>query len=192
MPEVVLFYSHHHEPYGYMSNFFPRPVTVHGVTSKTSEHSYQRQKFNHPIFIDQLPADIVSSVPVQALLWKAPAGTDPKTVDVSRAVMKLVGTQPTAKDAAFFARRKDLPLRPDWDAVKVGLMFEIVRAKFEQHQDLKEMLISTYPAVLQEDSPTDWFWGIGRDSKGKNMLGEILMAVRFGFMHEKGRIAAGS
>lgn len=69
-------------------------------------------------------------------------------------------------------------IRPDWQAIKVDRMRDVLRAKFSQHEDLKQNLIDTGNAVLIEDSNTDAFWGIGKKRNGKNMLGILLMQVR--------------
>jgi ribA/ribD-fused uncharacterized protein len=69
-------------------------------------------------------------------------------------------------------------MRRDWDDVKVNIMYEVVKAKFTQHEILRETLLSTGEATLVEDSPTDYFWGCGSDGTGKNMLGKVLMRVR--------------
>jgi hypothetical protein len=69
-------------------------------------------------------------------------------------------------------------MRPDWDEVKYSVMKECVMAKFLQHKDLRSQLIDTGYEELIEDSPTDYFWGCGKDGTGKNMLGKVLMEVR--------------
>ncbi|MBE6543786.1 MAG: NADAR family protein [Ruminococcaceae bacterium] len=71
-------------------------------------------------------------------------------------------------------------LRPDWENVKVGIMEEIVYAKFTQNKDLLEKLIATGDAVLEEGNNwNDLFWGVSlKTGKGKNNLGIILMKVR--------------
>jgi ribA/ribD-fused uncharacterized protein len=51
-------------------------------------------------------------------------------------------------------------------------------AKFTQHENLKKLLLDTGDAELQEDSQDDFFWGIGADGSGKNVLGKILMRIR--------------
>jgi len=71
-----------------------------------------------------------------------------------------------------------LPIRPDWNEVKDDVMRRVVKAKFEQHPDLKEMLLGTGDAVLIEHTENDRYWGDGGNGKGKNMLGKILMEVR--------------
>jgi ribA/ribD-fused uncharacterized protein len=69
-------------------------------------------------------------------------------------------------------------MRPDWDQVKYGVMLECVQAKFEQHKDLRDLLLSTGDEEIVEDSPIDSYWGCGADGKGQNNLGKILMEVR--------------
>ena len=69
-------------------------------------------------------------------------------------------------------------IRPDWQAIKVDRMRDVLRAKFNQHEDLKQRLIDTGDVVLIEDSKTDNFWGVGRYMRGQNKLGELLMQVR--------------
>lgn len=77
------------------------------------------------------------------------------------------------------AGRKVL-LRPDWEQVKVGIMEEIVRAKFMQNEDLKQQLLATGDAELEEGNTwNDTFWGVHlKNGKGQNHLGKILMKVR--------------
>lgn len=77
-------------------------------------------------------------------------------------------------------------LRPDWEDVKLGIMEELVRAKFEQNPELKEKLIATYPQRLVEGNNwNDTFWGVCR-GRGNNALGLILMAIRNEFMKNEG------
>ena len=71
-------------------------------------------------------------------------------------------------------------LRPDWEAVKVGIMEEIVRAKFTQHPELSAQLLATGDKVLVEGNHWgDTCWGVDtRTGQGENHLGKILMKVR--------------
>lgn len=69
-------------------------------------------------------------------------------------------------------------LRPDWENIKVNVMKKCVLAKFLQNHNLRFQLMQTGDEELIEDSPVDWFWGIGKDGVGKNMLGKVLMEVR--------------
>jgi len=71
-------------------------------------------------------------------------------------------------------------LRPDWEAVKVGIMEEIVRAKFMQNEDLKWRLLSTGDAYLEEGNTWhDICWGVdAKTGEGQNHPGRILMKDR--------------
>ena len=79
----------------------------------------------------------------------------------------------TAKKAG-----RRVSLRPDWEDVKVGVMREIVRAKFTQNDDLKAALRATGDAPLEEGNTWgDRTWGTV-NGKGRNLLGQILMDIR--------------
>lgn len=65
-------------------------------------------------------------------------------------------------------------IRQDWEDIKVDVMKRALRAKFTQHDDLKNLLMSTDGQTLHEKSPRDVFWGV----YGKDMLGRLLMEVR--------------
>lgn len=71
-------------------------------------------------------------------------------------------------------------LRSDWETVKLGIMEEIVRAKFTQHPELAEKLLATGDMVLVEGNRWgDTCWGVDmRTGQGENHLGKLLMKVR--------------
>ncbi len=72
-------------------------------------------------------------------------------------------------------------LRPDWEDVKYEVMLDALRAKFGNHMNLKEVLLSTGDALIYEDSPYDKVWGTGQRGgvgTGQNLLGKALMQVR--------------
>ena len=80
--------------------------------------------------------------------------------------------------AARMGRDRKKKLRRDWESVKVGVMREALVAKFEQHPELRELLLSTGDAKLVEHTERDSYWGDGGDGSGRNMLGQLLMEVR--------------
>lgn len=76
---------------------------------------------------------------------------------------------------------RSMELRPDWEQVKVPLMYEIVKAKFTQNPDLRQALIDTGDAILEEGNTWgDRVWGISPpgSGNGRNELGKILMRLR--------------
>lgn len=84
----------------------------------------------------------------------------------------------SAKEAAEMGRDRQKPLRQDWETIKDDVMREALIAKFTQHLDLKEILLSTGDALLIEHTRNDAYWGDGGDGTGQNMLGKLLMEVR--------------
>jgi hypothetical protein len=82
------------------------------------------------------------------------------------------------KDAKALGMTRSYPLRPDWEEVKDAIMLQAVTAKFETHEKLARLLLSTGERAIVENAPMDAYWGCGPDGKGQNRLGKILMAVR--------------
>jgi ribA/ribD-fused uncharacterized protein len=70
---------------------------------------------------------------------------------------------------------------PDWAQVKYDRMRRVLHAKFTQHEDLKQLLISTGNARIVEAgrvaNVVNQTWG-EVNGKGKNMLGVLLMELR--------------
>ena len=88
--------------------------------------------------------------------------------------IKFADLNPT--DARNMGRK--IPLRKDWEQVKISIMSEIVKAKFEQNPDLAQKLIDTKDTYLEEGNTWgDRTWGTV-NGNGANNLGRILMNVR--------------
>jgi len=70
---------------------------------------------------------------------------------------------------------------PEWSKIKFDRMRQVLRAKFTQHHDLRELLLSTGDARLIETGRTDnsvnRTWG-EVNGKGMNKLGVFLMELR--------------
>lgn len=84
----------------------------------------------------------------------------------------------TPSMAASIGRDRSLPLRKDWESIKLDVMRKVIRAKFTQHEDLKLTLLNTGNEELIEHTVNDKFWADGGDGKGLNWLGKILMEIR--------------
>lgn len=81
-----------------------------------------------------------------------------------------------ASDAKKLGRKVEM--REDWDIVKNRIMHDVVLAKFSQSEDLKEKLLATGDAYLEEGNTWgDRYWGTV-DGVGENQLGRTLMSVR--------------
>jgi len=70
---------------------------------------------------------------------------------------------------------------PGWSTSKFDRMRGVLRAKFTQHADLRELLLSTGDARLVEgatvDNKVNRLWG-EVNGVGRNMLGVLLMELR--------------
>jgi ribA/ribD-fused uncharacterized protein len=83
-------------------------------------------------------------------------------------------------NSAGVAKRmgRKLIIRDDWDDMKLNLMENLVREKFERSKRLADTLLATGDAELVEGNGWgDQFWGVS-GGKGHNHLGKILMQVR--------------
>lgn len=96
-----------------------------------------------------------------------------KTLD--QAQREAISCMPSPGQVKRFGRT--LTLRPDWDAVKLGVMAELVRQKF-RYPGLAAQLKATAPHDLVEGNTWgDTFWGVCK-GRGHNHLGKILMRIR--------------
>lgn len=91
---------------------------------------------------------------------------------------RKVATAKGPSAAARLGRTPHPSYRKDWDTIKDGVMLRAVRAKFAQHRDLAELLLSTGSARIIEHSSNDSYWADGGDGTGRNQLGITLMIVR--------------
>jgi ribA/ribD-fused uncharacterized protein len=97
-----------------------------------------------------------------------------KTTDMSeRRRIAAIADPAEAKRAG-----RALKYRPDWEQVKFDVMETCVRYKFTHHPELREKLLATGNATLEEGNNWgDRIWGVV-DGQGENRLGKILMKVR--------------
>lgn len=66
----------------------------------------------------------------------------------------------------------------DWRHVRIHTMYTGCYNKFLQNEEAWELLDATEDKLIVEPSQYDYFWGIGRDGRGKNIYGKTLMRVR--------------
>jgi ribA/ribD-fused uncharacterized protein len=70
-----------------------------------------------------------------------------------------------------------VPLRPDWDRLRIGVMLDLLRIKFSIPA-LRDKLLATCDAELIEGNHWgDRFWGVC-NGVGENHLGKLLMQIR--------------
>ncbi|WXW92709.1 hypothetical protein SEA_ENYGMA_262 [Streptomyces phage Enygma] len=133
----------------FLSNFYSAPVKLGNLTFKTNEAAFQAAKY------------------------KVMKGTQQEQYAYIAAILQC-GTPGETKK---LGKRVDIDL-DKWEQIKVRCMREIVRAKFDQNEELKIKLMATGAGLLVEGN--DWgdtFWG-RCNGKGGNVLGSILMELR--------------
>ncbi|MBE0548387.1 MAG: NADAR family protein [Rubrivivax sp.] len=150
---------------------YSRIIEGHYETDKTEFYNsnYRYGCFSnfsaHRVVFDQI------SWPTAEHCYQAQKFTD-------RVLWANILNQSTAKEAARLGRENGDHLRRDWNSIKISKMYEIVKAKIIQNPDVYLTLISTGDSSIVETSPTDSFWGVGPNGKGKNHLGKIIESIR--------------
>jgi ribA/ribD-fused uncharacterized protein len=153
----ILYFKRDRAAFGFLSHFEPSPIELDGERWPTVEHYYQAQKSLDPDY--------------GAAIGNA------RTPGEAKQLASVPDAKTPAAGRSWFLRTGRSP-RPDWGAVKLDIMRRADWAKFSQNPALAEKLLATGDAELVEDSPFDAFWGTGRDGKGLNWAGRILMEVR--------------
>ncbi|MEM1110398.1 MAG: NADAR family protein [Pseudomonadota bacterium] len=82
------------------------------------------------------------------------------------------------KMARKLGRNRWKKRRKDWKQVKSTVMTRGVYTKCRTHPEVAEALLATGDRQLVENSNYDYYWGCGRDRRGENMYGRVLMNVR--------------
>jgi len=85
---------------------------------------------------------------------------------------------PTPMEAANRGRNPKFPKRKDWDVVRHVYMEKALLDKYQRHEELRELLLSTGDSFIYEHTKNDCYWGDCGDRSGKNHLGLLLMKVR--------------
>lgn len=119
----------------------------------------------HPVVIDDV------TWPTSEHYFQARKFLDEADRDAVRAA-------PNGFVAAQMGRERHRSFRQDWETVRDEVMLEVLRAKFGQHDELREVLLSTQGAHLIEHTKNDRYWADGGDGTGQNMLGILLEQVR--------------
>lgn len=137
--------------FAFLSNFYAAPIVIDGETWPTTEAFFQASKYSDPKWRSKIQH----------------ATTPAKAKALGRAREGFVGSDLWV----------GCPGRP---GLRVEVMATALRAKFTQNEGLHVALLSTGARRLVEDTG-DSYWGCGRDGRGQNRLGELLMQLRDDF-----------
>lgn len=103
------------------------------------------------------------------------------------AIREQIRNAPHPDKAAKFARRRRRRVRKGWDDVKEVYMTRATYTKCRTHSDVAEALVATREKTIIETSQYDYYWGCGRDTRGRNVYGRVLTNVRQRLREEGGR-----
>ena len=100
--------------------------------------------------------------------------------------MKFEGTRLEEKirglrspeEVPYVAYKHREGVQKGWFEKRDRIMTQALRAKFEQHPELNEVLIGTDSNKLVFHSEEDPYYGDGGDGTGQNMLGTMLEELR--------------
>ena len=88
--------------------------------------------------------------------------------------------------AAKLAKANKKLVRKDWSQVRQVMMTRAIYTKCRTYQEIADLLLSTGDKHIIEATMYDYYWGVGRDGRGNNVFGKVLMAVRNKLMQELG------
>lgn len=81
-------------------------------------------------------------------------------------------------DTVKIAKKHKRQIRKDWKKIKATVMTRGLYIKCRTHEDVASALLKTEDRKIVELSHYDYFWGCGRDGRGNNTYGKILMDIR--------------
>ncbi len=105
---------------------------------------------------------------------------------------EVIRTAPHPKKARKLGRSRFKKIRKDWAKVKTVVMTRGVYIKCRTYPGIAQQLLDTDDRKLIENSQYDYYWGCGRDRRGDNHYGKVLMNVRGKLRSEDAEVEGGS
>jgi len=97
---------------------------------------------------------------------------------VDKSDQALVRDSHTPESFAKLSKRLFKKKRKDWDEVKTTVMTRALYMQCQMYPEMADALLETGDDDLVENSQYDYFWGCGRDRRGQNQYGKVLMNIR--------------
>ena len=173
--EKICFYAKK-DKYGEFSNFYQlkEPLVVNNIKYPTTEHLFQASKFDD-IEYKKLIASFNS--PAKSFILG------------KQKIVSGLTWRTDMNEHIIDALNRGVKIKSNWEEIKVGVMMNILRLKFNQDLHCKKVLLSTDNLEIVENTHRDSFWGNGGSkNNGKNMLGKCLMNLRKEIREEQNNI----
>lgn len=90
-------------------------------------------------------------------------------------------------EASKLGKSRKHQKRKNWKKNSVTYMTRGTYIKCRTHPDVAQMLLDSGDIAIKEVSQYDYFWGGGRDLRGDNEFGKLLMGIRAKLLEEKGK-----
>ncbi|WP_417226944.1 NADAR family protein [Amphritea sp.] len=91
---------------------------------------------------------------------------------------KQIRQAATPTDAVKLGKSRQHDKRKDWDKIKVTVMTRGTYIKCRTYPDIAQTLLDSGDIDIADLSQYDYFWGSGRDMRGHNAYGHMLMDIR--------------
>lgn len=138
--------------------------TVKTIDSFSGEYAWLSNFYSAPVTFDNVVYPSVEHAYQAA-----------KTLDATLR-RRFLAPDVTAGKAKRWGRA--LPIRKDWEQVKLGVMKLLIARKFSKGSELATQLLATGDTPLVEyNTWRDTFWGVC-NGVGENHLGKLLMQQR--------------
>ncbi len=80
--------------------------------------------------------------------------------------------------AEKLAAKNKKAIRKEWEKERETYMTRGIYIKCRTHPEVADALLALGEQKIVESSQYDYYWGCGRDGRGHNTFGKVLMAVR--------------
>ena len=97
--------------------------------------------------------------------------------DKTQYQIKILGAA-TAAQAKALGNARFKRKRRDFKDVRTTLMTRAVYTQAKTYNAIAERILQTDSRKLVENSQFDYYWGCGRDHRGENHYGQVVMNVR--------------
>lgn len=84
----------------------------------------------------------------------------------------------TPEQARKLGRKNKRKLRQDWKTLRRIVMTRGLYTKCRTYSNIAQTLLDTGSRSIIENSQYDYFWGCGRDRRGENTFGKVLVDIR--------------
>jgi len=91
-------------------------------------------------------------------------------------IKQMMRESSTQGQVKRLSRKYPNDIREDWNIVRIGVMYDILKIKFSDEK-LRQKLLGVDEPIVEHNDWGDTFWGVC-DGKGENKLGKILERIK--------------